>query len=152
AAARAHVGAGAPARPELAVRARRADERVRLVDAPVAVVVERVAARLVALPARGIVALPPARAPARRARAGAHAVRVAEEARRHEALVDRAVAVVVAPVAHLGAGEVAGVLAAVGLAPVEVVEAGGTARDAARAGHAGGRRVGERAHVAARAA
>src|SRR5690606_8447935 len=142
---RACVDAGAETRAELSIRAARADERMALVDDAVAVVVERVAARLDALVGAGIEALPPERPTAGRSGAGAHPVRVAEARRRREPLVGRAVAVVVASVADLGACEVARVLAAVRGQAVAVVVAGEAARERAAPARARRDAVGIRA-------
>src|SRR5690606_12071491 len=126
--------------------------REGLVHEAVAVVVEAVAAGLAArLVGARVVALPPARAFAGRGGAGADAVRAAEVGRRGEAFVDGAVAVVVPTVAHLGAVEAAGVLAAVAQDAFEVVEAARARDDGARAGVADFARVRERAGLAAHA-
>src|SRR5690606_16299847 len=139
------VDAGAETRAELSIRAARADERMALVDRAVAVVVESVAARLDALVAAGIEALPPERPTAGRGGAGAHPVRVAEARGRREPLVGRPVAVVVAPVADLGACEVARVLAAVRGLAVAVVVAGEATRERAAPARARRDAVGIRA-------
>jgi len=94
------------------------------------------------------------RLPAAAGRAGArtHAVGVAEGRGCREALVDHAVAVVVEPVAHLGACVGARKLATVGGIPIAIDEAGSAAAHDAAAAGAGRTRVGEGADVAAAAA
>src|SRR5690606_36788362 len=145
----ARVGAGAQAGAELAVRAGGAGEGEGLGHAAVAVVVQPGAARLHALVGARVEALPPERALAGRGGAAADAVGVAVARGRGEPLVRRAVAVVVAAVADLGAGELARVLAAVGGVAVAIVVAGDAAAEHAGAARADGHAVGVAADAAA---
>ena len=156
----ADVRAGALARALFAVIARQALGRLRIVDDAVAVVVLAIAQRLglddaaglrhrravVADPAIGTIA-------GHRRVDRALADRRTDRGRRADLLVDRAIAIVIDAVAHLGA-RVALRFAAVRRVAIVVVVAGG-AREATRGERTGRNRVvarGERAAVTAHAA